>query len=57
MMVLVTIKCPHCRAKQYIDTHWMTKQTNTIKCENCRRVFQAYLWDYVKPKEKIWSVS
>lgn len=48
--MLVKIECPHRRAEQYVDTHWITKQTDRIRCGNCGNDYPAHLWQ-VKRKQ------
>lgn len=54
-MVLKEIICPHCRAEQTIDTHWIKQAWDMIYCVNCGNSFAVHMWT-VKRKE-IWSVS
>jgi predicted Zn finger-like uncharacterized protein len=44
--MIADIKCPHCRTVQTIDTHWIKKQTDRIRCIKCGNDYPVTLWSW-----------
>lgn len=52
--MLTRIKCPHCGAESFVDTHWVTSQVDRIKCNCCGNDYPAHLWQVVERKVPVF---